>query len=135
MPYLLLADFVLLIHIGVVLFVVGGLPLIVAGNWRGWDWVNRWGFRTTHLGAILWITLQTWLGQLCPLTELESWLRANAGQPPYSTTFLQHWADRLLYFEAPLWVFAVLYTAFTALVAAVWWRFPPRGTHRIRQDT
>jgi len=32
----------------------------------------------------------------------------------------------VLYFDAPLWVFACLYSVFGALVAWAWWRYPPR---------
>jgi hypothetical protein len=50
--YRLLADAVLTLHFGIVVFVVGGLVLVVLGNWRGWGFVNRWWFRLTHLAAI-----------------------------------------------------------------------------------
>src|SRR5690606_14109945 len=52
-PWQLLADAVLLTHVALVLFVVGGLVLIVIGNWRGWPRVNRPWFRALHLAAIL----------------------------------------------------------------------------------
>ena len=38
--YQFLADAVLVLHFGVVLFVVGALVLILAGNARHWRWVN-----------------------------------------------------------------------------------------------
>jgi hypothetical protein len=127
MPYALLADLVLLLHVGVVLFVVGGLLVVPLGDARGWRWVRGFGFRAAHLAAIGVIVLQAWLGQLCPLTVLEAWLRAEAGQPAYAGSFVAHWAHRLLYFEAPMWVFALAYTAFALLVAAAWVRYPPRA--------
>ena len=40
-----LADAVLLLHFGVVIFVVGGLLAIVAGNLAQWGWVNQPSFR------------------------------------------------------------------------------------------
>ncbi len=126
MPYQLLADLVLVVHAGVVVFVVGGLLLVVAGNLRGWRWVNGLPFRLAHLLAIAVIAVQAWLGQYCPLTLLEWWLRLQAGQPAYAASFVQHWVQRLLYVEAPLWVFALLYSGFGLLVLLAWWRFPPR---------
>ena len=45
MPYQFLADAVLALHFGVVVFVVGGLVTVLAGNWLGWRWVNGWWFR------------------------------------------------------------------------------------------
>jgi len=126
MPYQLLADAVLLLHFGVVLFVVGGLAAVVVGNRRGWRWVNGWAFRGAHLAAIGFVVVQAWWGQTCPLTVLESWLRVRAGASAYDTSFVEHWVQRLLYYQAPAWVFVVAYTAFAALVLLAWWRFPPR---------
>ncbi len=126
MPYALLADVVLLVHLGVVLFVVGGLVCVVAGGRLGWRWVRGWPFRALHLLAIVVIAVQAWLGQYCPLTLLESWLRVQAGQAPYEASFIGHWVQRLLYFDAPLWVFAIAYTGFALLVLWAWRRWPPR---------
>ena len=69
---------------------------------------------------------QAWLGQFCPLTTLESWLRIQAGAAAYERSFIEHWLQRLIFYEAPFWVFTMVYTAFAALVALAWWRFPPR---------
>jgi Protein of Unknown function (DUF2784) len=125
-PYQVLADAVLVLHFGVVLFVVGGLLLVVAGNWLQWRWVNRLWFRCAHLLAILVVAIQAWLGELCPLTKLESWLRVQAGTLPYDRSFVEYWLQRIIFYEAPFWVFTASYTAFAALVALVWWRYPPR---------
>lgn len=126
MPWLPLADAVLVLHIGVVLFVIGGLVAVVLGNLLGWRGVNRPAFRWLHLGLIGVVVLQAWLGELCPLTILESWLRLQGGQTGYPTGFVAHWLHRLLYWEAPMWVFALAYSAFGALVLLAWWRWPPR---------
>ena len=124
-PYALLADAVLVLHAGIVLFVVGGLLLVVLGNWRGWPWVNRPWFRLAHLAAITVVVAESWLGLTCPLTTLEWWLRARAGVAPYESSFIAYWLQTLLFYEAPGWVFALAYTVFGVLVAAAWWRFPP----------
>jgi hypothetical protein len=125
MPHVLLADTVLIIHACIVLFVVLGLPVVVVGNWRGWPWVNQRAWRVAHLLAIAIVVVQAWLGRYCGLTELESWLRAEAGQPGYERSFIAHWVQHFMYWEAPLWAFSILYTAFGLLVAWAWWRFPP----------
>lgn len=127
----LLADAVLALHVGVVVFVVGALPLIVAGNLRGWGWVNALGFRLAHLAAIAVVVAEAWLGVVCPLTTLEWWLRARApGGTGYSGSFIGHWLQRLLYWDAPAWVFVLAYTLFGVAVAAAWWVFPPRRGNR-----
>ena len=135
MPYLLLADAVLLVHFGVVLFVVGGLVVVVAGNRLGWRWVNGWWFRLAHLAAIALVVVQAWLGQHCPLTILENWLRARAGSHSLGGSFIAYWVSNLLYYEAPSWVFTLAYSAFALLVLLAWWRFPPRRNTRCTPES
>ncbi|MCM0608350.1 MAG: DUF2784 domain-containing protein [Ideonella sp. WA131b] len=127
------ADAVLVLHAAVVLFVVGGLVLVVAGNLLRhaaggprWPWVNRPWFRLLHGTAIATVVAQAWLGITCPLTTLEWWLRAQAGEVLPEQGFIELWLHRLLFYTAPRWVFATAYTAFGLAVAAAWWRWPPR---------
>jgi hypothetical protein len=129
-PYQLFADAVLALHLAVVLFVVAGLALVVAGNLRGWPWVNDWWFRLAHLAAIAIVVAQAWLGRICPLTTLEAWLRQRAGAPTYTGSFVEHWVGRVLFYDLPMWVFTAAYTAFGLLVLAGWWYFPPRRRGR-----
>jgi hypothetical protein len=126
MPYRLLADAVLVLHLGVILFVVGGLACIVLGNRAGtWPWVNSMHFRVLHLMAIGVVAAQAWLGQVCPLTTLESWLRVQSGAPAYEKGFIEHWVQWLIFHEAPSWVFTAIYTGFAMLVIATWLAWPP----------
>lgn len=134
LPWRLLADSVLVLHAGVVLFVVGGLVLIVAGQWLRWDWVNRLGFRIAHLAAIGFVVLQAWLGAVCPLTTLENWLRVRAGQTGMGPGFIEYWLQRLLFYEAPAWVFTTAYTVFALAVLASWLLFPPGKRLRAGAD-
>ena len=132
MPYALLADLVLALHMAVVLFVVTGLILVVAGNLAGWRWVNGWWFRLTHVGAIGIVVAESWLEIACPLTMLETWLRLQAGQTQHAGGFVAYWLQRLLYYDLSPWVFLLGYTLFGLLVAVVWVIFPPdtgRSTH------
>lgn len=122
------ANAVLVLHVAIVLFVVGGLMMIVLGNWRRtrWRWVNAWWFRLAHLGAIGVVVAESWFGITCPLTTLEAWLRVRAGAPAYGGSgFIEHWLQRLLYYDAPASVFTLGYTAFALLVLWTWWRYPP----------
>jgi hypothetical protein len=135
LPYQLLADAVLLLHFGIVLFVIGGLVLVVVGNmFASWPWVNSLWFRLAHVLAIGVVVAQAWLGKVCPLTTLESWLRVQAGSPSYSKSFVEHWVQRLLFYEAPFWVFTLAYTVFGLLVLASWWYFPPRYSKRAHEN-
>lgn len=131
MPYPLVADLVLALHFAVVVFVVGGALAVLVGNHLAWTWVNRRWFRLAHLAAVCVVALQSWLGQLCPLTVLESWLRLQAGVQAYEKSFIEYWVHRLIYFEAPFWVFTLTYTVFAAAVALLWWRYPPRKSGSI----
>jgi hypothetical protein len=124
--YQFLADAVLVLHVAIVLFVVGGLVLIVLGNLRAWAWVNAWWFRLVHLATIGVVVAEAWWGVVCPLTTLEMWLRQQAQGRTYSGSFIEHWLQALLFWQAPPWVFTAAYSLFALAVVAAWWRFPPR---------
>jgi glucan phosphoethanolaminetransferase (alkaline phosphatase superfamily) len=119
------ADAVLLLHVLFVVFVIVGLLLILLGKVLAWSWVRNWWFRITHLAAIVVVVLQAWLGVICPLTTLEMALRREAGDATYAGTFISHWLESILYYQAPAWVFAVCYTAFAALVVLSWFWVRP----------
>lgn len=123
--YQLAADIVLLVHAGIVLFILGSVLLIVAGGFLKWGFVRNLFFRLLHLLAIGIVVLQAWLGRLCPLTSLEMWLREQVGGGAYQMSFIQYWLQQFLYYEFPLWVFAIAYTLFGLLVLAIWWLVPP----------
>lgn len=125
-----LADGVLLLHVAIVVFVIGGLVLVVAGNLRGWPWVNSLWFRLAHLAAIGIVVAEAWFGIVCPLTTLEMHLRRQAGGTGYAGSFIEHWLQRLLYYDAPGWVFTLAYSLFGLAVVAAWWYFPPRLRRR-----
>jgi hypothetical protein len=132
-PYQLLADAVLSLHVAIVVFVVGGLVFIIVGNLCAWDWVNALWFRVAHLAAIAIVVAEAWFGAVCPLTSLEMWLRAKARATTYAGTFIEHWLQRTLYYEAPAWVFTLGYTLFGLIVVAAWWYFPPRFDRRAHE--
>ena len=130
LPYQHLADIVLTLHFAIVAFVVGGLVLVVIGNFRSWHWVNALWFRLAHLGAIAVVVAEVWLGITCPLTTLEMGLRAQASATTYSGSFIEHWVQRILYYDVPSWVFVLGYSLFGLLVVVTWLRFPPASKHR-----
>ena len=120
-----MADTILVIHALFAFFVVFGLFAIYFGYLFKWRWIRNRVFRITHLFAIGFVVVQSWLGAMCPLTTLEMELRAEAGSGIYSGSFIQHWLHRLLYFTAPDWVFILVYTAFGGLVLASWFLIRP----------
>lgn len=122
----LLADLMLVLHAAIVLFVVLGQLLILMGGWRRWAWIRHFGMRVAHVALVVVIVVQAWLGRLCPLTIWEQALRRHAGESSYGGSFVEHWLSRLIFFDAPWWVFVAAYSAFGAVVVLSWVWLPPR---------
>ena len=123
---MLIADFVLSLHALVVLFNVGGLTMIVIGGPLGWAWVRQRGWRIAHVWLMGFVTIEALFGMTCPLTMLEDWLRGVATEQ----SFVQRWVSALIYWNAPLWVFALLYAVFLLAVIAAWFVWPPVASKR-----
>jgi hypothetical protein len=123
--HLLAADLILATHALFVAFVILGLAVVLLGKYRRWGWVRNWWFRLAHLAAIGIVIAESWLGMVCPLTEWESRSRLVAGGSAYSSSFIQHWLHKILFYDFEPWVFTVAYTLFGIFVAAVWLLVPP----------
>ena len=118
----MLADSVLVFHFLVAGFVVLGLILVWIGALAGWAWIRDPWFRYLHLAAIGIVAVEAVLGYACPLTIWEDLLRGGA-RPE---TFVGRWVARLLYYNAPEWVFTTAYCAW-AVASLLTLRFvPPR---------
>ena len=89
--FLAAADAVVVLHLFWILFLIlGALP---GSRWR---WV-KW----THLAALAFsIALQAF-GWICPLTNLEVWLRKLGGAQPYEGTFIRQYVEQIVYAEIP----------------------------------
>jgi hypothetical protein len=87
MLYRLLADAVLLLHLGFILFVVFG-ALLVARR-------RRW--LPVHLAAAGWGFLVETTGAACPLTWAELSFRRLAGEAGYQGGFVDHYLVPLIY--------------------------------------
>jgi hypothetical protein len=83
---------------------------------------------------MVFIAAQAWLGQRCPLTVWEQALRRLAGSTSYSESFIEHWLSRLLYWDAPWWMFVAAYTVFALILACTWWGVRPIPPYQ-EQDT
>lgn len=89
MLYRVLADLVVLLHSGFVLFVVlGGL---FALRWPRAAWL--------HLPAAIWGAGIEFLAGICPLTPLENHFRHLGGEAGYSGGFVEHYILPVLYPE------------------------------------
>ena len=132
--FLLAADAMLLLHVIFVGFVVIGLVLIFMGKARRWSWVRNPWFRVMHLLAIGVVAVQSWFGVICPLTTFEMALRARAGDTQYQDSFISHWLETILYYQAPAWAFAVCYTAFGAVIVGSWFWVSPRPVTKLAKE-
>ena len=90
---------------------------------------NFW-FRMAHLITIVMVVLQAWLGVVCPLTILENGLSERAGRQGYAGGCVVHWLGRVLFYDAPSWLFTMLYTSFGALAVATVVFGPPHWPRR-----
>jgi polyferredoxin len=122
-----LADLILVVHFGYVLFVVGGLGLIWLGHWAQWPWVRNFWFRVVHMAAIGVVAIEALIGWVCPLTVLEDQLRPGT---PQQAGFLARWLHRVLFWDFPAWTFTLVYVAFALLCLATWKAWPPERMRR-----
>jgi len=117
----MIADAIVIVHFGIVLFIVGGLLAVWLGAARGWAWVrNRW-FRYVHLAAIAYVAAGALIGVACPLTVWEA--LARGGAPAES--FVGRWVRYLLFYQAPEWVFTLAYVAWALATLATLRLVPP----------
>ena len=124
----MLADVLLVLHFSIALFIVGGLILVWIGAAFGatahWSWIRNPWFRYLHVAAIVFVAAEALLGYACPLTIWEDLLRG--GVRPES--FIGRWVYRLLYYQAPEWVFTSLYAAWALATLLTLRLVPPRKT-------
>jgi hypothetical protein len=116
------ADAVLVVHFGIVVFIVGGLVLTWIGSPLGWRWVRNPWFRYAHLAAIGLVALEGLIGIACPLTVWEDALRGGGE----AGSFIGRWVQWLLYYRAPEWVFTAAYLAWAAATVLTLRLVPPR---------
>jgi hypothetical protein len=117
----MLADTIVVVHLLIVLFVLTGVPLVFLGRARHWAWVRDWRWRLLHIIAIAVIAAESIFRIDCPLTVWEDRLRGEQT----STGFIERWIDRILFYDAPTWVFTAAYIGFAALVVITWIAVPP----------
>lgn len=119
-----LATAILLVHLGVVAFNVGGLVLIPAGGWLGWDWVRMYWLRMLHLLSLAVVALQALFGRACILTIWQFVLQSGKGGSP--SPLIATWINRLLYWPLPHGVFVAAYVAVFVYTLLLWRWVPPR---------
>jgi uncharacterized protein DUF2784 len=82
-----LADAVLVVHLGFVLFAL--LGALAVWRWPAVAWL--------HLPALIWGGYVVLAGDICPLTPLEVRLRMAGGQAGYAGSFIEQYLLPLIY--------------------------------------
>ena len=125
MLHALLADLVVLVHAGFILFaVLGGLLVL---------WRRR--ILWLHLPVAIWAMLVELFGWVCPLTPLEIALRRAGGGTAYAGTFVGHYLLPLIYpasltREIQLGLATSVLALNGAIYAVVWHRIRRRPGHQ-----
>ena len=87
MLFRVLADLVVLLHFGFIVFAL--LGALLALRWPRVLWV--------HAPAVIWGVAIEAIGFVCPLTPLENLLRVSAGQAGYTGGFVDHYILPVVY--------------------------------------
>jgi hypothetical protein len=130
-----LADATLVVHLFYIGFVVFSLVLILLGWFLKWQWVRNPWFRWLHLLAIAIVVFESFLKITCPLTTLELYYRAQAGQDAEAVK----WGDKIPEISDWMWglrkllfpgcsaeFFVPVYLAIASLIILSLLLVPPR---------
>jgi hypothetical protein len=124
MFYRVLADLVVVLHLGFVLFVVlGGL---LALRWPRAAWI--------HLPAAIWGAGIEFVQGICPLTPLENHFRSLGGEAGYTGGFVEHYLLPVLYpaglSQNVQWGLGIFVVLLNVAVYTLVWRRRVRGQVR-----
>ena len=87
MIYLLLADALVVLHFGFIVFVV--LGALTAYRWPKMAWA--------HIPCALWGAWIELTGGICPLTPIEVRFRRMGGEEGYAGSFIEHYLVPIMY--------------------------------------
>jgi hypothetical protein len=117
----LIADLLVAIHFGWVIFIVLGLFIIILGGILQWRFIRNFWLRAIHLAMILVVVFEEIFGIPCPLTIWEYELRSASGQLNVTDMpFVPRLIHLLIFFDFPPIVFTVAYFLFGLAVLISW---------------
>ncbi len=102
-----IAEWVLGVHLVIIAFNVLGLVVIPVGAWLRWRVVRVAWLRLLHLGVMAVVAGQALAGRACFLTVWQNELTGNRSAP---APMVAVWVDRLIYWNIPIWGFAIIYS-------------------------
>jgi hypothetical protein len=120
MIWIALADFVVLLHLAFVAFVVAGGLFVLWRRRAAW----------LHLPAAAWGAWTEFAGWVCPLTPLENWLRVRGGGAAYTGDFVERYLLPLLYPATLTRTIQVILGIAVVVVNAAIYVYAFRGTRR-----
>lgn len=87
MLWRLLAEVTFITHLVFIIFAVFGALLYRYRVWGPW----------LHLPVLAWASWVNLAGWVCPLTPLENYFLARAGEAGYATGFIEHYLVPIIY--------------------------------------
>ena len=123
----LIADFILVIHFLIVIYVTAGILLIPIAYKMDWQIFKNKKLRVLHLLLIFFVTFESIFGLTCPLTSIENYLRNVLN----TQSFISYLLQKIIFWDLPNIFFLFLYCACLTLTICWWKFFPPlKGTHK-----
>jgi hypothetical protein len=110
-----LGDAILVVHFGIIVFNIAGLVVIPLGAALGWRFVRIAWLRLLHLGILIIVAGQALLGRACILAIWQNELTRNTAAPEP----IFQWLDGLIYWNFPIWMFAIFYSVIVLYVVAL----------------
>ncbi len=119
---MLIADLILIIHFIIVFFIISLFVLVPYGYSKKWAWVNNKKIRYTHLFLMTFVTIESFIGIVCPLTVLENYLRGTIT----NQTFLSKYLSKIIFFNFPSTFFLTLYSLGFLIAVLLSFKYPPQ---------
>jgi hypothetical protein len=114
-----LADMVLIIHFGWIVFLILGFPVIL--------YMNIFWLRLIHAGGLIAALIMQITRTYCPLTLWEERLTHNGVSPLPPRPFLLRIIEDFIYIDAHnMWIISIITAVFIGGVALSFWLRPPQ---------
>ena len=110
------------LHFAIILFISSLIFLIPLGYKFSWSIYKNKTLRLIHLVLMLFVTLETLLGIVCPLTLVENYLSGTLEDK----TFVSYWLGKIIYWDLPSIFFSILYSTCLIWIIIMWKIFPPQ---------
>ena len=119
---ILFAEIILIIHFIIFLFICLGFILIPIGYSLDWNWIKNRIIRLIHISLMGFVTIETIIGVICPLTSIEFLLR-DGSKVDSNLTLIIH---KIMYWNLPNHYFIVLYIICLTYLVVLWILFKPK---------